>query len=766
MAKTIFKVSAAVGGLGLSALLQPQVSADTQSSITTIEGDGTFLGKPVKLRGSEPVNTKPITPRSDFEWVQNNGTDLKKVNINGVGRAPNVKLTMHTEKGNTFVGSGAFIGNSTILSVAHNFLGVDPDTKVTRVTVTVGSNSEVDSDWNTTSGYSFDIDADDIHFFDKPSYIKNRDGKVETSPYDLATIHTKIPYQLIVNKLKDNNVNLGTYDTLKLADSDEIARINNRDNVLSGDRVRMYGYPGTNESDQVYFNPKLQQGFLYEVDTTITNTETFVDDENPVPVRFTKLRNTTMGGMSGSNLMNAHGQVIGVHQSATNRNKETDTPENERTWRATQMLLNPQHYQWLQTQLGEDSKKGFVEFEGNRYYYDEDCTFLRNTTKEITVDDVTKTYQFDDRGVATERLESTTPETPAVEEPKPETPSVDTPTTPETPSVDTPTTPETPAVEEPKPETPSVDTPATPETPAAEEPKSETPSVDAPATPETPSVSTSATPETPAVEEPKPETPSVNTPTTPAVEEPKPETPSVDTPTTPTVEEPKDKVEVPKPETPSVDKVEVPKPETPSVDKVDTPTTTETPAVEEPKDKVETPKPETPAVDKVDTPTITETVSETSQEKIPYNTQIVKDSTMLKGERKVIQKGQDGVKDIIRTWILKDKQKSGEPKVTETIKTEPVDEIINVGTREDLSEMDFEKTPSGGRRVVINFYSVAEGKRVGKTRKYVHLLRPTNKTVSQTREKVRESRQNPERTEFAIRKLYAHLKSLSVRRLK
>ena len=675
MAKTILKTSAVLGGLGLSALLQQQVSADSQSRITTIENNGSFLGKPVKLRGSEPVNTKPITPRSDFEWVQNNGTDLKKVNVNGVGRAPNVKLTMYTEKRGTFVGSGAFIGNSTILSVAHNFLGIDPDTKVTRVTVTVGSNSEVDNDWNPTSGYSFDVDPDDIHFFNKESYIKNRDGKVETSTYDLATIHTKIPYQLIVNKLKDNNVNLGTYDTLKLADSNEIERINNRDNVLSGDHVRMYGYPGANPSDQVYFNPKLQQGFLYEVDTTVTNTETFVEDENPMPVRFTKLRNTTMGGMSGSNLMNASGQVIGVHQSATNRNKETDTPENERTWRATQMLLNPQHYQWLQTQLSEDSKKGFVEFEGNRYYYDENGEFVRNTTKEITVDNVTKTYQFDDRGVVTEKPESAD--------------KVDTPTTP---AVDTPTTP---AVD--KVDTPAVD-------------KVDTPAVD-----------------------------KVDTPTTPAV----------DTPTTPAV----DKVDTPT--TPAVDKVDTPT--TPAVDKVDTPTT---PAV----DKVDTPT--TPAVDKVDTPTITETVSETSQEKIPYDTQIVKDGTILKGERKVVQKGQDGVKDIIRTWILKDKQKSGEPKVTETIKTEPVDEIINVGTREDLSEMDFEKTPSGGRRVVINFYSVAEGKRVGKTRKYVHLLRPTNKTVSQTREKVRESRQNPERTEFAIRKLYASFKSLSVRRLK
>jgi len=691
MAKTILKTSAVLGGLGLSALLQQQVSADSQSRITTIENNGSFLGKPVKLRGSEPVNTKPITPRSDFEWVQNNGTDLKKVNVNGVGRAPNVKLTMYTEKGGTFVGSGAFIGNSTILSVAHNFLGIDHDTKVTRVTVTVGSNSEVDNNWNPTSGYSFDVDPDDIHFFNKESYIKNRDGKVETSPYDLATIHTKIPYQLIVNKLKDNNVNLGTYDTLKLADSNEIERINNRDNVLSGDHVRMYGYPGANPSDQVYFNPKLQQGFLYEVDTTVTNTETFVEDENPMPVRFTKLRNTTMGGMSGSNLMNTSGQVIGVHQSATNRNKETDTPKNERTWRATQMLLNPQHYQWLQTQLSEDSKKGFVEFEGNRYYYDENGEFVRNTTKEITVDNVTKTYQFDDRGVVTEKPESAdkvdTPTTPAVDTPT--TPAVDTPTTPAVDKVDTPTT-------------PAVDTPTTP-------------AVDTPTTPAVDKV------DTPAVDK-------VDTPTTPAV----------DTPTTPAV----DKVDTPT--TPAVDKVDTPT--TPAVDKVDTPTT--------------------PAVDKVDTPTITETVSETSQEKIPYDTQIVKDGTILKGERKVVQKGQDGVKDIIRTWILKDKQKSGEPKVTETIKTEPVDEIINVGTREDLSEMDFEKTPSGGRRVVINFYSVAEGKRVGKTRKYVHLLRPTNKTVSQTREKVRESRQNPERTEFAIRKLYASFKSLSVRRLK
>ena len=614
MAQTILKASVVIGGIGLSTLLHSQVAADEQiDNENVIEDNGVFLGKPVKLRGSEPVNMSPITPRSDFEWVQNNGTDLKKVNINGVNRAPNVKLTMHTEKGGTFVGSGAFVGNSTILSVAHNFLGISPGTKITRVTVTVGSNSDVDDDWNPTSGYSFDVDINDIHFFDKQSYLQNRDAKTDTAIYDLAAIHTRIPYQLIVNKLKDQGVNLGTYNTLQLADSEEISRINNRENVLSGEHVRMYGYPGANPSDQVYFNPKLQQGYLYEVDTTVTNTETHVSDNNGMPVRFTKLRNTTLGGMSGSNLMNANGQVIGVHQSATNRNKDTDTPQNEKTWRATQMLLNQQHYQWLKNHINEDSQKGFVTFDGNRYYYDEDGAFLRNVTKEITDNGVTKVYQFDDRGVATEKIE-------------------------------------------------------------------------------------------------------VN-------------------------EKPADKVDVPA-ENP-VDKVDVPA-EKP-VDKVDIP-------AENPVDKVDAPA-EKP-VDKVDAPA-EKTISETSQEKIPYRTQIVKDATLLKGERMTIQNGRDGVKNVIRTWASKNNQKSGDPKVTETIQIEASDEIIHIGTREDLAEINFENTSSGNIRATIDSYSVAEGERVGTIRNYTHLLRPSNKVT--TSDKIQEE------TEFAVRKLYNTFKSLSVR---
>ena len=680
MAQTILKTSAIIGGLGLNSLLQSQVAADDQfNNKTVIEDNGVFLGKPVKLRGSEPVNMSPITPRSDFEWVQNNGTDLKKVNINGVNRAPNVKLTMHTEKGGTFVGSGAFVGNSTILSVAHNFLGISPGTKVTRVTVTVGSNSDVDEDWNPTSGYSFDVDVNDIHFFDKQSYLKNMDTKTDTAIYDLAAIHTRIPYQLIVNKLKDQGVNLGTYNTLQLADSDEISRINNRENVLSGEHVRMYGYPGANPSDQVYFNPKLQQGYLYEVDTTVTNTETHVGDKDAIPVRFTKLRNTTLGGMSGSNLMNASGQVIGVHQSATNRNKNTDTPQNEKAWRATQMLLNQQHYQWLKNHINEDSQKGFVTFDGNRYYYDEDGAFLRNTTKEITDDGAIKVYQFDDKGIATEKIEVN--EAPVDK--------VDVPTEKPVDKVDVPT-------EKP---VDKVDVPA-------EKPVDK---VDVP------------------VEKPVDK---VDIPAENPVDK-------VDVP----AEKPVDKVDAPA-EKP-VDKVDAPA-EKP-VDKVDIP-------AENPADKVDVPA-ENP-VDKVDVP-VEKTISETSQEKIPYHTQIVKDTTLLKGERIIVQNGRDGVKNVIRTWASKNNQKSGDPTVTETIQVEALDEVIHIGTREDLAEINFENTSSGDIRAMIDSYSVAEGERVGVIRNYVHLLRPSNKVA--TGDKIQE------KTEFAVRKLYNTFKSLSVR---
>ena len=86
-----------------------------------------------------------------------------------------------------------------------------------------------------------------------------------------------------------------------------------------------------------------------------------------------------------------------------------------------------------------------------------------------------------------------------------------------------------------------------------------------------------------------------------------------------------------------------------------------------------------------------------------------------------------------------------------------MDEVIHIGTREDLAEINFENTSSGDIRAMIDSYSVAEGGRVGTIRNYTHLLRPSNKVT--TSDKIQEE------TEFAVRKLYNTFKSLSVRTL-
>ena len=127
----------------------------------------------------------------------------------------------------------------------------------------------------------------------------------------------------------------------------------------------------------------------------------------------------------------------------------------------------------------------------------------------------------------------------------------------------------------------------------------------------------------------------------------------------------------------------------------------------------------------------------TSIEKKPiaFTSRTVKDPTMLKGERKVVQAGQNGEKTITRTWETWRKYKIGDPTSTkEEITKEPVEEIIHIGTREDVMDVLFDvlrhkKEPhsdldgtDGGRAHQSN-YSIADGKRISEITTNSHLLR-------------------------------------------
>ena len=425
MIRKSMRKTVALGGVGLSALIACQ-SADAEMIVDAhsdlrgdlhIPGDiGTFNGKPDELKGSVPVNFTPPKAGATLEWVQNNGADLKEVNVNGVGRAPTVKFTMYHEGGGISVGSGAFIGNSTILSVAHNFLGSHKGTKISRVTATVGSNSEVSNNWEPTSGYTFDIPLTDIKFIDKAGYLKGIEDDTETAPVDISLVRSPIPFQFIVNKLKAQNVDLGTYKPLELADEAEIERINKLSNDVSGEHIHINGYPAANEADQKYFNPRLKQGRLYEIDTTIHDVINYPMNPTAGVVRSARLRNSTLGGMSGSSMRNANNKVIGIHQAATPRNDKTDKDPNlTENWRAYEMLLNQHHYNWIKELMGDQELKGFTEYEGKRYYFDENGTFFYNTTK--TIKDGKKgwrNFKFDETGAATDIGAAEDPTKPVV----------------------------------------------------------------------------------------------------------------------------------------------------------------------------------------------------------------------------------------------------------------------------------------------------------------------------------------------------------------
>lgn len=425
MIRKSIRKTVTLGGVGLSALIvSPSAEAemivdahsDLHDDLHIPSNLGTFNGKPIKLKGSKPVNF--VAPKSGvgLEWVQNKGADLQEVNVNGVGRAPTVKFTMYHEGGGVSVGSGSFVGNSTILSVAHNFLGSKKGTKISRVTATVGSNREVGNNWEPTSGYTFDIPLTDIHFIDKAGYLKGLEDDSETAPVDISIVRSPIPFQFIVNKLKKENVDLGTYKPLDLVEESEINRINAIGTDISGERIRINGYPAANEADQKYFDPKLKQGRLYEINTTIHDVINY--SMNPVVgvVRSALLRNSTLGGMSGSSMRNADNKVFGIHQAATPRNDKTDKdPDLSQNWRAYEMLLNQHHYNWIKELMGDQELKGFTEYEGKRYYFDENGTFFYNTTKAIK--DGKKgwrNFKFDETGVATDIGAAEDPTKPVV----------------------------------------------------------------------------------------------------------------------------------------------------------------------------------------------------------------------------------------------------------------------------------------------------------------------------------------------------------------
>ena len=123
---------------------------------------------------------------------------------------------------------------------------------------------------------------------------------------------------------------------------------------------------------------------------------------------------------------------------------------------------------------------------------------------------------------------------------------------------------------------------------------------------------------------------------------------------------------------------------------------------------------------------------DTREEAIKFETEERQVDTRKAGERVVVRRGQDGVKQIKTTQKYVNGKPSGDPKVEETVLRQPVNEIVEVGTKTEEDRVDTREetikfkteerktdTRKAGERVVVR--KGQDGvKRIKTTQKYVN----------------------------------------------
>ncbi|EGJ35976.1 hypothetical protein HMPREF9380_2272, partial [Streptococcus sanguinis SK49] len=89
----------------------------------------------------------------------------------------------------------------------------------------------------------------------------------------------------------------------------------------------------------------------------------------------------------------------------------------------------------------------------------------------------------------------------------------------------------------------------------------------------------------------------------------------------------------------------------------------------------------------------TEEVTET--EEVAYNTREVSSDQLAEGVRQVKTPGQKGVKTIVYTVTKTDGKETGRVKKSESITKDPVEEVVEVGTKVSTGNTNSSQVPSG-----------------------------------------------------------------------
>ena len=305
--------------------------------------------------------------------IINGGLDLKHVPYEGQpATAASMIYTIYNGGSQRYIvpGSGIFVAPNVILTVAHNFLESNRDTKEGHIRggdsakfyYNLGSNSAVRNSQPVTGNTTL-FKEEDIHFWNKKEFGKGYQN-------DLAAVVAPVPLQIASPNKAATFVPLAENKTYQ-----------------PGDPVSTSGYPTDSSSPEL--KKPIVAGQLYKADGVVKSVDNY-DDKGSKGITY---HMTSISGLSGAGIINGDGKVVGVHQHGT---IENGIPDKDRFGGG--IVLSPEQVKWVKDIIAKYGVKGWYQGDnGKRYYFTPEGEMFRNKTAVIGENQ----YSFDENGVAT-----------------------------------------------------------------------------------------------------------------------------------------------------------------------------------------------------------------------------------------------------------------------------------------------------------------------------------------------------------------------------
>ena len=369
--------------------------ADTKTTTTDLLPeeihDQAYPDTPVKNIDTSAIVDKKDSPKVETESILKNkeelpkeaengnraiingGLDLKHVPYEGQpATAASMIYTIYNGGSQRYIvsGSGIFVAPNVILTVAHNFLESDRDTKEGHIRggdsakfyYNLGSNSAVRNSQPVTGNTTL-FKEEDIHFWNKKEFGKGYQN-------DLAAVVAPVPLQIASPNKAATFVPLAENKTYQ-----------------PGDPVSTIGYPTDSSSPEL--KKPIVAGQLYKADGVVKSVDNY-DDKGSKGITY---HMTSVSGLSGAGIINGDGKVVGVHQHGT---IENGIPDKDRFGGG--IVLSPEQVKWVKDIIAKYGVKGWYQGDnGKRYYFTPEGEMFRNKTAVIGENQ----YSFDENGVAT-----------------------------------------------------------------------------------------------------------------------------------------------------------------------------------------------------------------------------------------------------------------------------------------------------------------------------------------------------------------------------